>query len=341
MIASTKYSKPEPELSIIVCHHVGDLLFGFLDSIFQSTNVTFEVIVVTSSSELATQGIKDCRVFHSNELPAAKRNIGSRVARGKYLAFFDDDVEVSPDCLWELRQAMDIGVGMVYGKLWNMEHRTRFDEAGGFLTTTGFIWSRAQQNDIDTGQFDKVESILAGKSASCMVRSDIFKQVGGFDEDFGILGEETDLSWRIWLQGKSVLFVPSATGYHAFNTKFKPTEKHYTSHRVQYMGCRNYTTMLIKNLGRQHLWIVPIHMTIWFTAGLAMIITGKIRQGANILKGLWHVIIGSGKTLEKRTLIQRERKVDESALWAIISRRSPRGYYTQRFTRYITHALHG
>ena len=329
-------------MSVIVCHHTGNLISGFIDSIFESTNVNFEVIVMTSNSELATKGIRDCRVFYHEGLPATKRNAGARLSKGRYLAFFDDDVTVSPDCLWKLKLSLIPTVGMVYGKLWNMEFRNRFDEAGSFLTATGFLWSRAGQNDIDEGQFDKTEFVLAGKSASCMVKANIFKLAGGFDEDFGILGEETDLSWRVWLSGFSVVFQPEATGYHAFNTKFKPKEKHYTSERVHFNGCRNYITMLIKNLEWRNLWTKLIaQFTIWFSAGFVMIITGRVQQGWNIWRGLGYILANWKYLTNKRERIQNNRVKSDRDLLPIIQRRPPRGYYTQRFTRYITQAIHG
>lgn len=338
---STGYSGQSNEVSVVVCHHTGKLLDGFIKSITKSENVKYEVIVMTSDEKLAMEGIKDCLVFHHTGLPAAKRNAGARIARGKYLAFFDDDVEIDDLCLYWLKDSIKGQTAMTYGKLWNMEHRNRFDEAGSFMTSTGFLWSRAGQNDIDTGQYNKEEYVLAGKSASCMVLKDVFKKVGGFDEDFGILGEETDLSWRIWLSGKRVLYVPTATGYHAFNTRFKPVEKHYTSRRVQFNGCKNYLTMLIKNLGREHLWIIPFHTMVWFFAGLAMIGTLKIRQGINIWKGLASVLSDMSKNLKKREKIQEQRQINECDLWPIIYRTTPRRYYIGRFLRYIRIGLHG
>lgn len=337
-----------PLISVIVCHHTGDLLIGFIESIKKSHGAFFEVIVMTSDEKLAVTGIPDCWVHHSIEMPAAKRNAGARLARGKYLAFFDDDVEVDPDCLFNLLWSFaNPGVGMVYGKLWNMERRNRFDEAGGYLTGTGFIWSRAGQNDIDMGQFDwhdgaPNEPILAGKSASCMVLKKVFDQAGGFDEDFGILGEETDLSWRIWLKGYRVVFNSGATGYHAFNTKFKPPEKYYTSSRVHFNGCRNYITMLIKNLEAKNLWrILPVHLSIWFFAGVAMLITGKIAQGMNILKALGWCLTKTGSILSKRRKIQERRNVTDDELWTLIFKAPPRGYCWRRFTRYLRIGLHG
>lgn len=329
------------DVSCVICHHTGTLLFGCLESVFKSKDVTYEVIVMTSNEELAMKGIKGCLVIHHTGMPAEKRNAGVRVAKGKYIAFFDDDVTIDPLCLYHLKDGLGPSIGMTYGRLWNMEHRNRFDEAGGYLTWTGFIWSRAGQNDIDKGQYSKDEYVLAGKSASCMVKKDIFQKVGGFDEDFGILGEETDLSWRIWLMGKMVLYCPQATGWHAFNTKFKPPEKYYTSSRVHFNGCRNYLTMLIKNLGKEHLWIIPIHTVIWFIAGLAMIGTLKIRQGVNILKGIKYVLTHLKEILEKRGQTQHIRVKDDEELWPSIYRKTPRGYAIKRFLRYLRIGLHG
>ena len=333
-----------PNVSVIVCNHVvGELLYRAIASLKRQKNVNYEIIVITSSEELARVGLEDCIVIHSNKTPAEKRNIGAKIARGRYLAFFDDDVDVDANCLVNLFRPLVLDeCAMTYGKLWNMEHQTRFDEAGGYLTSSGFIWSRAGQNDVDTGQYDRQEAVLAGKSASCMVRKDVFMEVGGFDEDFGILGEETDLSWRIWLAGHSVHYVPTAHGYHAFNTKFKPVNRHYTSSRVQFNGCRNYITMLIKNLEARNLCqILPIHVSIWFGAGLAMLITGKVREGINIWRGLAYVLLHLRGILRKRGQIQSTRRVNDRTLWPHIFRRAPRGYYRTRITRYITLGLHG
>lgn len=338
---SQRYSAPLVDISVVVCHHVGDLLYGFLTSLSTSTDVSYEVIVMTSNEELSMQGIKNCLVFHHTGLPAAKRNAGARIARGKYLAFFDDDVTIDPLCLYHLKDGIKGDVAMTYGRLWNMERTNRFDEAGGYLTWTGFIWSRAGQNDIDNGQYSKDELIFAGKSASCMIRKDVFKKVGGFDEDFGILGEESDLSWRVWLQGYQVMYTPQATGLHAFNTKFKPKDKHYTNSRVFFNGPKNYLTMLTKNLGTEHLWIIPIHFSIWFIVAFVMIITGKMIQGFHVLKGLLSYLTNMSVILSKRNIIQERRQILESNLWTIIHRQTPGGYYRTRILRYITLGLHG
>lgn len=329
-----------PEISVIVCHHRGDFLDTFIPSVRASLAATYEIIIITSDENLKAPG---CLIYVSQAMPAEKRNIGARLAKAPILGFFDDDVEIDKYCLLQFVEFLvrTKDAGMVYGKLHNAERQDRFDEAGGFLTSTGFIWSRAGQNDIDTGQFDKCERILAGKSASCAIRKDVFDKVGGFDEGFGILGEETDLSWRVWLAGYGVWFDPFAKGIHYFNTMWKPANEYYTSKRVHFNGCKNYLAMLIKNLGREHLWIVPVHATIWFFAGIVMVITFKARQGANILKALLYTMVRLPILFTSRRVIQERRKINESDLWPQIYRKAPRGYYSQRFFRYLRIGLHG
>ena len=326
--------------SVVICHHIGNLVDKCLKSVARSNNIELETIVVTDEPKRAFNANS---MIRSKAMPAEKRNIGSREATGNFIAYLDDDVEVSKDALRVLlNYCKKPGVGMVFGKLHNMEHTDRFDEAGGYLTWNGFIWSRAGQNDIDVGQYDVTEPVFAGKSALCMIRKDVLYEVEGFDEDFEILGEETDLAWRVWLRGYKVLYVPEANGLHAFNTKFKPAHIYYTSKRVHVNGCRNYTTMLIKNLSTFNLWIiVPIHVICWLIAGLSMILVGKFTQGFNIFKGLFQALLWLPNTLRKRKEIQRSRSVTDRAIWPHIFRSAPRGYYLKRLGRYLQIQLHG
>ena len=335
--------RQKPDISVIVCCHTKEFIYDFVASVKKSVGANYEIIVVSSDDELCTTGILGCTVINGPDMPAAKRNMGSRIARGKYLAFFDDDTEIRPDCLAVFKSTMDMtGAGMLYGKLYKADEPTRFDEAGGFLTWTGFIWSRAEQNIVDEGQYNDIEPIFAGKSASCIVDAKLFNKVCGFDEDFGILGEESDLSWRIWLQGREVFFCPYAIAIHWFNCKRKDVKKYYTSKRVNRNGARNYCVMLIKNLELTNLCrILPIHVSIWLTAGVIMTVTGKFGEGVNVFRGLLEVLATIPHILRKRRKVQANRVKSDVELWPYIKRRPSKSYYTQRFFRYVGNGLHG
>lgn len=230
---------------------------------------------------------------------------------------------------------------MTYGKLLNMEHRNRFDEAGSFLTPTGFLWARAESGCLDRGQYENPEPVLAGKSASCMISKRVFWEVGGFDSSYEILGEETDLSWRVWLYGYSVWYAPQSITYHAFNTKFKPKD-FYIPRRVYFNGCRNYLSMLITNLSYPKL-VFPLaaQMVVWLAAAFGMFITGKHEAAKYILLGLAYPFRHLTSIMHKRETVQRARKISDEKLLPIIMRRPGLRYYLKRFLRYIQVGLHG
>lgn len=327
-------------VSAILCHHRGDLILKAVQSLKAQKNVDLEIIVVTSVEKAAFHGTKTVYVQGG---PAHKRNIGFRFATHDLIAFFDDDVECRPTAVYEMAKALrNPEVGLVFGKLLNMEHQDRFDEAGSFLTSSGFLWARAESGVLDQGQFDEACPVLAGKSASCMILRSVFAEVGMFDSSYEILGEETDLAWKVWISGWKVLYVPASVTLHAFNTRFKPKD-FYVPRRVYFNGCRNYLTMLYTNLGKKR-WILPVitQLCVWSAAGAGMLITGKFEAGINIFKGIVYFFLNIRTIWQKRAKVQwKLRKVSDKDLMPIIKRDPPFLYYYKRFTHYIYTGRHG
>ena len=332
------------KISIIICHHKGKLIDKAVDSLLLSRDVDFEIIIASSDQDCVDRfsDRKKITSFFCLGGPAKKRNVAFRYAQYPYIAFFDDDIEVNDYTLVRMLEALkEPNVGMVYGKLLNMEFRDRFDEAGSFLTFSGFLWSRAASGTKDIGQYTEKCPVLAGKSAACMIHRKIFSEVGLFDASYEILGEETDLSWRVWLYGYKVIYVPSSVTFHAFNTKFKPAD-FYIPRRVYFNGARNYLNMLTTNLEIHNL-IIPltIQISVWAAASVGMFLTGKFEAGYYIMKGIAYYFTHLRPILLKRSQVQSKRKVRDNELFPFI-RRSPKAYYyIHRFFHYLKTGLHG
>lgn len=327
--------------SVIFCHHAGNFIPAAIKSIQESVNASYEIIVVTSVGGVEFEGAKT--VFCRGG-PSHKRNYGAKFASGEYLFFLDDDVEVSPHFLSEMQAALDMdNVGMVYGKSLNMERRRMLDNAGSFLTWTGFLWAREESGMMeDKGQFDKYEEIFAGKGACMALRRSTFYKVHGFDPIYEILAEETDISWKVWFIGQRVLWVPRAVLHHAFNTKFKPWSYFYTNKRVYYNGCRNYIIMLLKFLEWKNVWrIVPLHAFVWFCAGAGMLLTGKFEAGWLIWKGLAYHIFNWKDTMWRRAQTQALRTKSDNELFKVILKQPKLSFYWNRFWHYIRTGRHG
>lgn len=312
------------KVSIVICHFTGDLIDRCLKSLEQ---IKTEKIVVTSSYLFHHHPSTTLTLIYPNN-PALKRNKGVFFSAGEYIVFLDDDVEVEEDCIIQMAYYLDRNsdVGMVYATLYKMDNHDKLDTSGSFFTWCGFL------NETYERRTEAIP-ILSGKSACCMVRKDIFDEVGGFDEDFVIYGEETDLSWRIWLAGYKVMVLPWAIAYHAFETSLKP-RSYYNQYFIHYHGCKNYLTMLIKNLPARKLYIVGINAFLWFIMGCALWL--RNRQGGRwIFKGLLYNIRNFGYLWSKRSKVKRYSnnfpKNKNPSLF----------YYFERFKDYLIHRLHG
>ena len=326
-----------PLISVGICHHTGQLIHRCLESVRASQGVRYEILVCTSTQE----AYPGCQMLYDQGGPAHKRNLLAQASQGSILVYLDDDVEVSPYCLYELWQGLDRpGVGMVFAKIRNMERRQELDDCGSWLTWTGFLWARAGNWQRDTGQYDTPQPILASKSATCAIWRRVFFDVGGFDASYFILGEETDLAWRCWLRGHHVWYWPAAVSWHAFNTTFKPKPAYYTLERIHYRGVRNYLSLLWTTLGTLRLLsILPIHLAVWTMALLGFALRGQWDRAQHLARGLWD--FWTHLPHAKRRQVQASRILSDRDLQLHIAYAPPARYYVGRLLRYITQGLHG
>lgn len=333
------------EISVVICHHRGEFVDKAIQSIIDGGE-DVEIIIVTSDYS-ATPRLKgkfpQITVVEQQGGPSHKRNMGSRFASGKYFFFLDDDVEVTPFFFKEMVKGLDMeNVGMVYGKTLNMERRNHLDNAGSFLTWTGFLYAREESGILDKGQFDEYEDVFAGKGACMALRRSTFRKVGGFDPNYEILAEETDISWKVWFIGERVLWVPKAILFHAFNTKYKPWNYYYTNKRVYLNGCRNYIAMLLIHLEWKNiLRILPFHILVWFCASLGMLFTGKWEASLCILKGIAYNFSEFKRTMWRRRKAQQLRKFSDKTLFQKIMRNPHFSFYWKRFLLYVREGRHG
>jgi len=310
-------------IAVIIIHHTGDLIYKCIKSI---QHIHCDKIVCSSQPTIFPGVVSKC-VPHNN--PARKRNEATKLVSGDYLAFLDDDVYLERSCLQVMQMYLDLhdDVGMCFATL--SKTNGEIDCAGTYLLPTGFLLERTEQHGVNP------YSSLSGKSSCCMIRKRLFHDIGEFDEDFFIYGEETDLSWRVWLQGFRVAQLPFALGTHYSESKEKEL-KYYNKHFIFYHGCKNYIMMLVKNLGGTHVLIALVNFVLWSIVGLLFVFKSPTRA-IWIFQGLWYNIRHLPQTLRKRNKIQKERAISEDLLFPFIYRHVGLGYYLKRLWEYLTH----
>lgn len=333
-------------ISIIIPNYNGrEFLERCLESIFQEKKKLYEVIVVDDGSRDDNVALLKKKFGQEKKLKliALKHNVGAAEARniavnnssGKYLLFLDNDTKIKRGWFDEVIRFFEDNkkAGIAQAKILKMG-TDKFDCAGNYLGPFGFLIERAR-GAFDKGQFDKVEKIFALKSAAMLARRDVFMRLGGFDADYKIFWEDTDIAWRTWLLGFEVLFASSIVAWHAYGTKEKGVEP-YLRNRVYYRGCRNTITTLIKNLGvKKMILVLPTNLACWFVLAFLSLIRLDIGKSLAILKGIFWNFIYLPKTLKKRKRIQAERKIRDEKLFSLVSAERTIPYYIGKGLAYL------
>ncbi len=221
-----KYSNDQniPAVSIIIAtyNRLRDVDLC-LESIFTSTYINFEVIVVDNASTDSTSEFLEKKYKNklklikseTNLMAGGGRNLGAKYARGNYLLFIDSDNVIDGEMVRELVNFCKNlkQVGMVGPLMYYYEDKNRICWAGATIN----LWtSKAKYigiGEIDCGQYKKVREVGHIPNVF-MIKKEVWKSVGGIDELFGIMYEESDLAERIKNNGFKLYIIPSAKTWH-------------------------------------------------------------------------------------------------------------------------------
>ncbi len=149
-------------------------------------------------------------------------NHALQMIEADYYVLINSDIEVPKGWLEPLVEWMDghPECGACGPKLLSWHQRDTFEyagAAGGLLDRYGYPFCRGrilQKVEKDHGQYDRPADVLWCSGACLMVRSSVWKSLGGLDERFFAHMEEIDLCWRMQLRGWKVTLVPSSYVYH-------------------------------------------------------------------------------------------------------------------------------
>ncbi len=213
----------KPQVSIVIpVYNQFDYTYNCLKSILHNSGtVTYEIIIANDcSTDLTTrinEVIKNIKVVtNQTNLRFLKNcNNAAKYAKGKYILFLNNDTQVQPNWLAPLVELIerDSSIGMVGSKLVYADGRLQ--EAGGILWNDGSAWNYGNRKDPEDPEYNYVKEADYISGAAIMIKTSLWKEIGGFDENFApAYCEDSDLAFEVRKHGYKVMYQPLSVVVH-------------------------------------------------------------------------------------------------------------------------------
>nr|WP_299385398.1 glycosyltransferase family 2 protein [Allomuricauda sp.] len=216
----------------------------------------------------------------------------------------NSDVEVTPNWLEPIKQtfAEHGEAAIIQPKILDLKNPEYFEyagAAGGFIDRLGYPFCRGrifQALEKDTGQYNDVKEVFWATGACMFVQAGVYRELGGFDEDYFAHQEEIDLCWRAKNKGHKVFYVGHSHVYHLGGSTLKNMDPKKT-----FLNFRNSLYSITKNLpGKVALTIILFRLLLDGIAGIRFVLQLKFGHCLAILRAHLSFYSNFRKLYQKR-----------------------------------------
>ena len=242
--------------------------------------------------------------------------VSNEVARlvdgeGGFFCLLHDDVALEPEAIERLiEETYRSNAGLVGPKLVEWDDPTILQSVGLNVDRIGEVEPLIGDNEKDQEQHDSVRDVFALSSACLLIRSDLFRELGGFNRQIDFFGEELDLCWRAHLSGARVLIVPAAKARHRNGIDSRATNVERTSAQA-----RNRVRTVVTLSGGLQLPFVMLQMLV---ASVVQVVAGIFGGGFTAalasLRASLAVVIDLPYVLRRRSEVRPLRLVAASEI---------------------------
>ena len=291
-----------------------------LDGLKRQTYKDFSIILVDNASNdgsvsFVTENYPEVKILALSENLgfSVANNIVLKKARSKYVVLLNNDAVAHPMWLKNLVNALETHPKAAFAasKMLFYDNPNVIDRAGDAYTRAGTGLLRGR--GVSADKCNRQEWIFGACAGAAIYRTEMLSDIGLFDEDFFLLYEDVDLSFRAQLKGYKCLYVPEAVVYHKASSSIV-----YDSPISVYYSHRNLEWVYIKNMpGPLIVKTIFPHVIYDIAAFFYFLICGR---GKDFIRAKKDAVKGLKKTLEKRRQIQANRRVDDRYIWNLLNK---------------------
>ena len=302
-----------------------------LDSLRKQVYKEFSITLVDNGSddgsvEYIRWNYPEVKIIslHKNYGFAYANNIAIKEGGAEFIALLNNDAVADPLWLYALKEEMDKNpeAGFAASKMLFYHDKNIIDRAGDAYTASasGFLTGRGESAD----KYISKEWIFGACAGAAIYRAGMFDVVGLFDEDFFLVYEDVDLSFRAQLLGYRCLYVPNAIVYHMAGRSIgynSPVSVYFGHRNLEWVWIHNMPASLIKKIFLPHCLYVAAAFFYFAAAGRMM----------EYLKAKLDAVKGLPAALKKRRRIQGEKITDDEYIFSLFQKE----LWPVRFMRHL------
>lgn len=292
-----------------------------VERIFNQTYTGYDIFLVENGSgdesaeKLADLAKDDRVIYQANEKNlgfsgGVNQGIRYAIEHGyPYTVLLNNDAFIDKDWLRILRETIEkTDASVITGLLLNGK--------GDLIESTGdshSIWSLPfpRQREEKTEQALSSGYVFGGTAGASLYRTDLFKDIGLFDEVFFAYFEDTDINFRSQLAGHTAYYEKTALAYHDHGTtsnKMPGFTVHQTFQNLPLLFWKDTPAALLLPMGIRFL---PVYGLMYIRA----ILRGQFMIAT---KGVLHSLGYLPHAFRERRKIQEKRRVSIDYLRSIL-----------------------
>ena len=283
------------KVAVVILNWNGkQLLEQFLPSVVQYSKEATVYVADNASTDDSVAFVKDqfpevsIVVNPTNTGYAGGYNDSLQHIEADVYALVNSDIEVTENWLQPIIKAFqnEPTTAIIQPKILDYKNKDYFEyagAAGGFIDQYGYPFCRGRifnTLEKDLGQYDTNQEIFWASGACFFIRSNVYKELKGFDTSFFAYQEEIDLCWRAINKGHTIKYLFESKVFHVGGATLQQGNPKKTE-----LNFRNSLLMLTKNLPEKVLFrVLFIRMILDGIAGIKFLLEGQPKHLVAVLK---------------------------------------------------------
>ncbi|MDB5049482.1 MAG: hypothetical protein JWO30_2553 [Fibrobacteres bacterium] len=307
-------------ITVIILNWNGKkFLAGCLDSVRGQSYPALDITVVDNAStdgsvEFLREAYPDVRIVLSEKNLgfAGGNNLGIRACRTPYLVILNNDTDLFPECIAELKRVMDKDprTGACASRIMLKFEENRLDAAGIVVCPDGLALGRGRMEPPEN--YPREEEVFFASDCCTLYRKSMLDEIGSYDEDFFAYADETDLGWRARARGWKCVYAPTAVvNHHHSGTggSHSPFKAYLVERNRICVVVKNFPlSLILAGLGytvRRYFWQAFGALSGTGRAGKFTGDHSSLQLAGVLVKAYWGAVVLLPKMLAKRRGIRK------------------------------------